>query len=372
MIEQALLLKLSTQNLTESTTSQLRQEYQAYQRLFKAQSDLVQQFLNHQAAVLADGIVNGVSPLHYSLPEHVLCLPAMDCTGVDEKIPAQDREHRVGSIIDRLTHPNLSLALSHQLSELEKSASLAISAGAGLTRYALATYMIYHLVPEGKPVVYAATEDDDTPNQPVHAVSELTINDFTGAPIEYEEVKNSRQLVATNAAYARGFYLPQWVVFDDHNRLLAGNVEEAHAHINAMRRYLSILNSALGLAPYMVVDEAYQYKHYGILGQLVNQGRALASYQVDIICQTIKQRSATHRLDRGFSLSLPYFNDKTLAIEQHDFDVIPKGRVMFVPAFVVLAVRAEGLRIAQNLNLNRSTRRHLLQELIILEKAFIR
>ncbi|HSB65158.1 MAG TPA: hypothetical protein VLD65_01190 [Anaerolineales bacterium] len=337
MLEQAILLKLATQNLSESTTSHLRQEYQAYQRLFQAQPMMEQQYLNSQAAALAGAIVTGTSPLHFSLPEHVVCLPIMDCSGIDTEIPTNARQYRLGSFIDWLTHPNLSSALSQRLIEMEKSVNPAVAAAAGLLRYAVAVHLIYHLVPAGKTVVYADTEDDDVPNQPV-----------------------------------RGFFLPQLVAFDDQNRLLLADEEEAIAQINTLRHFLNSLNSAVSLAPYMVVDEDYQYKHYGILGQLVNQGRALASYQVELICQTINLRSAAHRLDRGFSLSIPYFDDKSLAIEQYDFDVIPKGRVMFVPAFVVLAVRAEGLRIAQNVSLNHSTRKHLLQELIILEKAFIR
>jgi hypothetical protein len=102
----------------------------------------------------------------------------------------------------------------------------------------------------------------------------------------------------------------------------------------------------------MVADEEYQRKRYGILGQLLNQGRALARYKVEEIIHTIQRRAQSHDLDRGLSLSLLYFNDQTLTMEELNFDVIPAGRVMFVPAFVVLAVRAQGAKVAQDTRLS--------------------
>jgi hypothetical protein len=166
--------------------------------------------------------------------------------------------------------------------------------------------------------------------------------------------------------------MPQWVAFDDQHHLLVKDLNEAIAQIIAMKRYLLVLHTAVGLAAYMVADEEYQRKRYGILGQLVNQGRALASYEVEEIIKTIKHRATSHELDRGLSLNLPYFNDQTLALENYQFDVIPMGRVMFVPAFVVLAVRAQGAKVAQDTRLNKSTRRHLLMELGTLEETFLR
>jgi hypothetical protein len=43
---------------------------------------------------------------------------------------------------------------------------------------------------------------------------------------------------------------------------------------------------------------------------------------------------------------------------------------MFVPAFVVLASRREEVKVAQDTRLSPSTRKHLLDELKVLEKAF--
>jgi hypothetical protein len=107
-----------------------------------------------------------------------------------------------------------------------------------------------------------------------------------------------------------------------------------------------------------------------MMGQLINQGRALARYQTREIIRTIKQRVAAQDLNRGLSLSLPYFDDQALALKMRDFEVIPAGRIMFIPAFVVRAAHLEQARMGQDTRLSFSTRKHLLIELKMLEEAF--
>jgi hypothetical protein len=180
------------------------------------------------------------------------------------------------------------------------------------------------------------------------------------------------ELQVPYAPSARKFYLPRWVAFDEETRLLVNSASEAEAHVASMQRFLHLLHLSVGLASYMVADQDYQIKRYGMLGQLVNQGRALARYQTGEIIATIKQRAAAHDLNRGLSLSLPYFDDQALQIKLYDFEIIPAGRIMFVPAFVVRASREEQGRVAQDTRLNHSTRLHLLAELKSLEQAFER
>jgi hypothetical protein len=137
-----------------------------------------------------------------------------------------------------------------------------------------------------------------------------------------------------------------------------------------MQRFVDVLHFSVAIAAYIVADDEYQQKRYGMLGQMVNQGRALARYQTLQIIQTIKRRAKANDLNRGLSLSLPYFDDQDLEMKLYRFEVIPSGRIMFVPAFVVRAARMEQAKVVQDTRLNYSTRQHLLAELRILEKAF--
>ena len=61
---------------------------------------------------------------------------------------------------------------------------------------------------------------------------------------------------------------------------------------------------------------------------------------------------------------------RNLKIDISNFEVIPAGRIMFVPAFVVRAVRQEEVKVSQDTRYNPSTRKHLLHLLELLEKAF--
>jgi hypothetical protein len=109
-----------------------------------------------------------------------------------------------------------------------------------------------------------------------------------------------------------------------------------------------------------------------MLGQLVNQGRALSRCELQDITAEIQRRQKQQTLNRGLSISLPYFDDQTLERRLLEIDIVPAGRVMFTPAFVVLACRQEAAKVAQDTRLSPSTRRHILDLLKHLEKTFLK
>ena len=375
MEDQTLVTTPITLSVPDGVVSQFRQEYLNYKELMQVQPLLVQRYLETTAASLAEAIVQGFMQVRFTLPDQVV-VRNQDLYLKTIPVPSESREYMIGGLMDHLIRTDLRTAVRSRLLELEHSTNQALSTCAILLRHAMVMHMVHNILPSGKMVKYEVKEGEEIPSILVHegAMSRSAITEVTDAGMG----DNGRgkaihgELPVPYVEAARRFYLPQWVAFDDEGRLLVAAVNEAEAHIASMQNYLSVLHAAVGLAPYMVADVEYQRKRYGILGQLVNQGRALASYKVDEIIRTIKRRAASHDLDRGLSLSLPYFNDQTLAMECYRFDVIPMGRVMFVPAFVVLAVRAQGAKVAQDTRLNQSTRRQLLMELSTLEGTFLR
>ncbi|OGN92623.1 MAG: hypothetical protein A2Z71_06980 [Chloroflexi bacterium RBG_13_50_21] len=360
--------------LADSAVSQLRQEYLEFQDLFQVQPPLVQRFLETQASSVAEAVLQGLPQVRFTLPDRVV-LSTQDGEGKPVSVPSESREQITGGLMDRLMRTDLRTALRLRLGELEQSSNRAVSVSAGLLRHAVVSHMVHNMLPSGRTVEYKVAEGEEIPSIPVQSdlEPESAITATTDAIVMEEGGEAGRgELLVPYVEAARRFYLPQWVAFDDEGHLLVGGVNEAEANIASMQRYLTVLHAAVGMAPYMVADEEYQRKRYGILGQLVNQGRALARYQVKEIIRTIQRRASSHDLNRGLSLSLPYFNDQTLAMENYGFEVIPAGRIMFVPAFVVRAAREQEAKIAQDTRLNQSTRKHLLAELATLEKAFIK
>jgi len=375
MEEQTLITTHITMSIPDGAVSQFRQEYLSYQDLLQMQVPLVQRYLETNAASLAEAVVQGLMQVRFSLPDRVV-LQNQEVDGRTIPVPPESREQVIGGLMDRLIRTDLRTVLRSRLLELEHSANKAVSISAILLRHAVVMHMVHSMLPSGKSVQYVAEEGDEIPSVPIHkepgvGSAFMATTDAIGAQEDRGEPAREELLVPYVEA-ARKFYLPQWVAFDDELHLLVGSMNEAEAYIASMQSYLSVLHAAVGLAPYMVADEEYQRKRYGILGQLLNQGRVLARYKVEEVIHTIQQRAQSHDLDRGLSLSLPYFNDQTLRLEELDFDVIPAGRVMFVPAFVVLAVRAQGAKVAQDTRLSRSTRRRLLAELGTLEQIFLR
>jgi hypothetical protein len=359
--------------LAESAASQLRLEYEAQWTSFAAQTTKVRYFLETEARQLAEAILQGLPQVRFRLPDRVVSESPVIGVAKTAPVPAELREQLAGGLMDRLTRTDLRTALRQRLSELEQSAEPGVATAAALLRHAVVLHLVHNLLPAGRSVVYRAVEGEEIATipeddglRPGSAITEST--DAIAGDGQGEAGRG--ELVVPYVPSARRFYLPQWVAFDEDDHLLVNSIVEAESRLASMQRFLAILHAAVALAPYMVVDQEYQQKRYGMLGQLVNQGRALARYQTNEIVRTIQRRSAARDLNRGFSLSLPYFDDQALEIKTSDFEVIPAGRIMFVPALVVRAARQEQVKVAQDTRLSPPTRRHLLAELRTLEIAF--
>lgn len=354
---------------SQSPVSYLAQELTEWQASYEAQPVLVQRFLDTQAHRLAEALLQHAPQVRFTLPDRIV-LKSLKT----EPVAADQREQLAGGLYERLTRADLNHVLRQRLAELEASSSMSVALASGLVRYATATHMIHNLLPAGRSVTYRALDGEEIPTLPEKSDldPESAITAATDAIAEESGTVDAGrgELLTPFVPAARRFYLPQWVAFDDQDHLLVNSVVEAEAHIASMQRFLAILHAAVALAPYMVADPDYQQKRYGMLGQLVNQGRALARFQTREIIQTIQRRATNNELNRGLSLSLPFFDDQSLEMHTHNFEVIPAGRIMFVPAFVVRAVRQEEVKVAQDTRLNPSTRRHLLAGLQMLEQVF--
>ncbi len=347
--------------MTNNIGSQLEWEYKDQKNLFESQPAILQRFLESQAQFVTEALIAKQVQAHFSLPDRVVTQ-----TGTIN-IPESARQIKVGGFL----RGDVRAALTQRLNELEKSADEGIAVSTGLLRYAAAVHMVHNLLPAGRTVTYRPCEDEQIPTIPIDDdAPESAITQASDAIAE-DGSQDGRGVVQTPfVPAARRFFLPQWVAFDQDGNLLVGSVKEAEAHIQSMQRYVMILHRALSLAPYMSANEEYQRKRYGILGQLINQGRALANFKTAEIISGIKERVEKQSLNRGLSVTLPYFDDQTLVMDKSNLEIIPAGRIMFIPAFVVRASRGEQAKVAQDTRLNASTRRHLLAQLKNLELAF--
>jgi hypothetical protein len=353
--------------MTNNFVSHLEQEYEGQKTLFESQTTIVQRFLEGQAQSIAEALIDRIPQVRFLLPDRVVQPALQNSQSESLAIPETAREIKIGGVLQR----DVRSATTQRLNELEKSEDPGIALASGLLRYAAAIYMVHDALPAGRTVIYRSLDDEQIPTIPVEDESpESAITQASDAIVEEGNEDERGEVQTPFVPAARIFFLPQWVAFDQDGRLLVGSVSEADAHLQSMQRYVKVLHQALSLAPYISADSEYQRKRYGILGQLINQGRLLASYQTDQIIYKIKERAEKQSLNRGLSVTMPYFDDQDLAMHQSNIEIIPAGRIMFIPAFVVRAVRGEEVKVAQDTRLNASTRRHLLEQLKTLELAF--
>lgn len=348
----------------------LTTEYDRQQALLAAQPVIIQRFLEAQGRQMAEAVLENHPTLHFNLPDRVICtLEHVDQPAL-VTIPNDQRSHKVGDLLSRMRKEPLYKLLRHAINELEQTPDRAVSVAASLLRHTVVLHMVYQSLPSGRDVTYRVLDEEETipsiPTGDLQAASALTA--ASDAIVEGNGAEE--KVLVPFVPYARLFYLPQWVSFDEKGELVVKSIEEAGSHIHSMQNFMEVLFKAVALAPYISADKEYNRKRYGILGQLVNQGRALAVYQARSIIKRIKDKAAAGELNRGLHLSLPYFDDQELGLFNSNFEVIPAGRIMFVPAFVVRAVQQEQVKVSQDTRLNPSTRRHLMSLLDLLSSAF--
>lgn len=354
----------------DSPATHLRQEYEMQRALYEAQPTLVQRFFEAQAQVVASAILQNHSAVRFGLPDQVVVEATPGAPTAP--VPPNRREQRIGGLVARLNKTDMGDRVRQRLTELEQSLEPGLAVSAAVLRFATAQYMAHEMLPAGRTVSYVAAEGEETPSLPDPNQPEVAsaLTEATDAIVEDAGTSTGGAFQVPYVPFARRFYLPQWVAFNADDSLVVGSLAEAEGHLGSMQRFVSVLHAAVALAAYFVADETYQQKRYGMLGQLINQGRAFARYRTHQIVSTIQRRAMTQQLNRGLSLSLPYFDDQALKLKEYPFVVIPAGRIMFVPAFVVRAAREEAVKVAQDTRLSPSTRRHLLSELALLERAF--
>jgi hypothetical protein len=351
----------------------LQCDYEEKQNLYDVQPVSIQRYLESQASTIADLLLSDQSQIRFSLPDRV-CINSSNSDAESLKIiPPSKREQSVGGVLDKWVGADLRTNLRIKLTELEDANNPAISVAAGLLRHMIAYHLVHNILPSGRSVIYKTLEGEEIPTEPSEQNSQTSaITQDSDAIVEESQIDEKRgTLQSPFTPTALRFFLPQWVAFEANGKLIVRNTAEAENYLASMQKYLSILHMAVGLSPCFVSDDTYIQKRNGVLGQLVNQGRLLALHQTQAIITEINQRAKSNSLNRGLSLSLPYFDDQDLAIRIHRFEVIPSGRIMFVPAFVVRAARDEQAKVIQDTRRSPSTRKYLVEELKMLETAFL-
>jgi hypothetical protein len=349
--------------------SQLVRDYELQNRLWSAQSAATQEFLDRQAGEIAAALHGIGGRLRFQLPELVV----LD-GGENVILPqASRRPDRFGGLRAFFARTAKLESLVRTLDRLEQGLNPAHAACATLLRHATARHLLYDLVLEEQAAVRPADDGDDPSALRVERSRILApAMASVGGPVDALASQGPSRTgfrVRYEAASPRRT-LPERAAFDQDGRPLAGSVQEAERLIGSLQQALGWLAEAVAISPSVAADPTYQRKRAVLRGQLIEQGRALGIHYAGEIAVKIRRRAEAGSLDRGLRLSLPYFDDDEMALKLHEMEVIPGGRIVFLPAFVVRAVQQERLRVSRSLRITPSTRQHLLSLLAIIEAAF--
>ena len=306
--------------LNNQQAVRLRQTYEARCGLFFAQPLPIQQFFISQSRPLAEALLKGTLQVHFQLPDRVVCE-----AGASTPLPVPEnlRRQKARIRVNRFRRNGFQAALCEHLTSLEGSPNQAVSVAASLTRFTTVMVMVQGMLPAYR---------DEASGFPLVATGDRSI---------FKEGETEKE---SDPQQVQG---------------------------NSTQRSVFILAVAVKFAPYIVADQGYRLQCISTLSDLVKQGQASAVGQMREIIARLKVKAAAHELDRGLSLSLPFFDDRKMEMSLYDFEVIQVGRIPFDPRCVVMATRAERSKVANAVYLSNTTRKHLLAELSMLEEAFL-
>jgi hypothetical protein len=152
--------------------------------------------------------------------------------------------------------------------------------------------------------------------------------------------------------------------------MLAHSIEHAREQVSSLQKTIERFRLAGQILPELNSHGDYCLAREKLLRQLLHQATSLASWETQEMVAKIKRLAGSGQLNRGLSLSLPYFDDETLKMKLYDFKVIPAGRILFESYYVSWVALHEEEQVLQNPGLSPVARRQLLAELMALEKAF--
>ena len=335
----------------------IKAEYK--ESLFQAQPQAIQNFFQDQARVITQAIEAGKARLRFAFPEYVM-IPLSVEQPVYHKVSLAPRYRRqqVGNLLRAYHGNDLLASLIERFSELQRSNNIALATCADLLRFLVARQLLESL-----------PENADSLDATDYLLSESAARQNTTHNHRSQlrpRLENGDDECATQSP----FFLPQWMAFDTNGVLIAPTEQDAKNRIQFMQDYVHRLLMILALDPAITEEDAYQKRFKGMTNQWLHQGQAYARYQTMEIIRTIRERAAQNALNRGLSLSLPYFDDQALELRSYDFEVIPAGRILFEPYFVVQAAEEAKSRVSVERSYSESTKEHLLAELDLIQKSF--
>jgi hypothetical protein len=162
----------------------------------------------------------------------------------------------------------------------------------------------------------------------------------------------------------------QYTAFDKQGVLVAGSHSTADALIGQLSQCMGWLHTAELLYPAWTTHDLYNDVSSVLTTHLIEQGRALANYYTQQIIDEVQRDWRAGKITRGLTLFIPYLDERQYEMRNYRVVVIPTGRILFRPEFVVGACRVTQRHVRKDPTLSQGTRWQLLSQLDSLIQAF--
>lgn len=159
----------------------------------------------------------------------------------------------------------------------------------------------------------------------------------------------------------------QYTGFDPQGHL-AADYKTAAAVVERLSYFVHQLQLVEQIHPR--TEDWYSEKHSLLVTHLIDQGRALANYHTRQIIQNILTAWKAGEITRGLTIFLPYLNERQYKMEEYKIVVIPTGRILFRPQFVIGACRVSERHVRSNPDFSQATRWQLLSQLDTIIQTF--
>ena len=191
-------------------------------------------------------------------------------------------------------------------------------------------------------------------------------------------VAGSAQLTAYLSTQEILDFLPQpddlraakCAAFDKLGQLIAPDEPSADALVRRLSDGLQWLGTVERLFPGWITHDRYNEELEALSSCLIEQGRALAMHYTRQIVSEVQHSWWSGKLTRGLTLYIPYLDENRFRMRQYDVVVIPTGRILFRPEFVVGACRVSQHKVRKDAALSQATRWQLLSQLELIIQAF--
>ncbi len=161
-----------------------------------------------------------------------------------------------------------------------------------------------------------------------------------------------------------------YTAFDERGGQIIEPDSTADALIGQLSRRMDWLRTAEQLYPAWTTHDLYNHAAALLTAHLIEQGRALANYYTQQIIRDMRQEWRAGKITRGLTLFIPYLDERLYRMQKYKVIVIPTGRILFRPEFVIGACRLAERDVRKDPDLSQSTRWQLLSQLDSISQAF--